>query len=96
MSPLTLAFRFYKEELAADETNFVSLRAGYARSDKLSALKDTIKDCVGAFKRASVVFKGRGTYDEAWHTFARGYVTFHLTNPRYRLAEFGLEVPGMA
>ncbi|ROW02268.1 hypothetical protein VSDG_02391 [Cytospora chrysosperma] len=86
---------FYKEELAEDKSNYISLRAGYAQKDSISALKDTIKDCVAGFRRASIVFEGRKDYAEAWHTFAMGYITFHLTNPRYRLAEFGLWVPLM-
>ncbi|KAK7730365.1 hypothetical protein SLS53_009065 [Cytospora paraplurivora] len=87
---------FYKEELAQDKTNYVSLRAGYAGKDSIPALKDTIRDCVAAFRRASIVFEGRDTYAAAWKTFAMGYITFHLTNPRYRLAEFGLWAPAMA
>lgn len=87
--------RFYKEELTGDKTNYVSLRAGYARQDNTAALKGTIRDCVAAFRRASIVFEGRKEYAEAWHTFAMGYVTFHLSNPRYRLAEFGLLAPLM-
>lgn len=81
--------RFYKEELAGDTTNYVSLRAGYERKTSISTLDGVIKDCVAAFRRTRLVLSGRGAYAEAWQTFAMGYVTFHVTNPRYRLDEFG-------
>lgn len=72
----------------------MSLCAGYAGTDSVSALAKTSDTCVAAYGRASLVLRGRGQYERAWHTYVRGYATMHLTNPRYKLADLELVLRG--
>ncbi|KZV79138.1 terpenoid synthase [Exidia glandulosa HHB12029] len=81
---------FYKEELAGETVNQVSLLAvaqGRSKADVLAAL---VAGCVAAHERAQRLLKPHPEALKAYLAFARGYIEFHVVTKRYRLHELDL------
>ncbi|KAI1485226.1 isoprenoid synthase domain-containing protein [Biscogniauxia mediterranea] len=81
---------FYKEEKAGEKDNYIHVRAAYAGKDVLSTLQDVIEEDVNCVRRIQLVVRGREPYAQALHDHIMGFVRFHTTAERYRLAEVGL------
>ncbi|KAJ7613353.1 isoprenoid synthase domain-containing protein [Mycena polygramma] len=80
---------FYKEELAGETHNLVHGRAQASGNSPLTELGSTAEECLAATYRVRSILRGKGSYEEAWHAFEQGYVTFHTAGKRYRLSEIG-------
>ncbi|KAJ7633667.1 isoprenoid synthase domain-containing protein [Mycena polygramma] len=80
---------FYKEELAGETHNFVHGRAQASGESPLSELAAIAEECLAATRRVRTILRGKGKYEEVWHAFEHGYVTFHTAGKRYRLDEIG-------
>ncbi|KZT66299.1 terpenoid synthase [Daedalea quercina L-15889] len=77
---------FYKEELAGETGNYVSDRAkacGKTREETLQEIVDETVLLVARIRRGL----GDGPVRDAWESFARGWLAFHVCSPRYRLRE---------
>ncbi|KAI5918190.1 isoprenoid synthase domain-containing protein [Camillea tinctor] len=81
---------FYKEEKAGEKDNYVHVRANYTGKDVFSTLQDIIKEDVECVRRIQLILRGREPYAQAMHDHIMGFVRFHTTSERYRLAELGL------
>ncbi|EJD41663.1 terpenoid synthase [Auricularia subglabra TFB-10046 SS5] len=78
---------FYKEELAGDSVNHVSLTAQCRNISKLEALKLVADECAEAHLRVVETLQGDPVARAAWLSFANGYIGFHAASKRYRLDE---------
>lgn len=54
-------------------------------------MKDVSADCTEAYLRASDILAGKGQYERVWQEYVMGYVSMHLKNTRYLLADLGLK-----
>ncbi|CCL98542.1 uncharacterized protein FIBRA_00542 [Fibroporia radiculosa] len=77
---------FYKEVLEGDTTNYISDRARVTSKSILETLQDTVDETVAAHHRIRSIL-GEGAARDAWDSFANGYISFHLGDPRYRLRD---------
>ncbi|KII85802.1 hypothetical protein PLICRDRAFT_178118 [Plicaturopsis crispa FD-325 SS-3] len=83
-------FSFYKEELAGEFTNQVSLMADCRGITKVEALRLLEDEVVSAHDRVvDILAQHEGALD-AWLKFRHGYVAFHSLAKRYRLDELEL------
>ena len=79
---------FYKEDLAGECVNRISLLASAQDVSKLKIVEDLSRESAEA--DATVMnFLEEGDADplEAYRKFRAGYIGFHASLPRYRLAE---------
>ena len=78
---------FYKEELAGESLNYISLRAKINKTTKLEELKNVVNDCLGALRQIQQLEQDFpavcGPLAPCWP----GYLRFHLSAPRYKLLE---------
>jgi hypothetical protein len=78
---------FYKEELAGETSNFISLRAKINKTSKLEELKTVVNDCVSAYRQIEQLehdFPATcGPLAPSWPAYLRSY----LSVPRYKLLE---------
>ncbi|KAF5390791.1 hypothetical protein D9757_004431 [Collybiopsis confluens] len=84
-------FSFYKEELAGENVNYVSLWAKSRGCDKIQALYGIIQETAEAHEKVIRILEGEPAALEAYYNFAYGYVGFHtVLDRRYRLDELML------
>ncbi|KAF9449371.1 terpenoid synthase [Macrolepiota fuliginosa MF-IS2] len=81
---------FYKEELAGEQENTVSLLARLNCRSKLEQLRVFADDVVEAHLRTSTILKDRKDAYNDYMLFWSGYVPFHAASKRYRLSELGI------
>ncbi|KZT01137.1 terpenoid synthase [Laetiporus sulphureus 93-53] len=77
---------FYKEELAGETGTYVHDRAFTTRSTLLQTISQAVNEAIATAERIRKLL-GKGAARDAWDSFERGYTTFHLLSPRYRLQE---------
>ena len=77
---------FYKEELAGERDNYVHDRALVTDKSISMVLTELVNELVESIERARSILKGEKE-KEAWERLLAGYVAYHYTTPRYRLAE---------
>ena len=83
---------FYKEELAGERDNYVHDRALVTNKSITTVLTELVDEIVQSIERARSILKGEKE-KEAWERLLSGYVAYHYTTPRYRLAELLGEEP---
>ena len=81
---------FYKEELAGQQENTVSLLARLNNRSKLQQLRIFADDVVEAHRRTSAILADREAAYGDYMLFWSGYVPFHAASKRYRLSELGI------
>ncbi|KAF8629917.1 hypothetical protein AX15_003194 [Amanita polypyramis BW_CC] len=78
---------FYKEELAGETSNYISICARTNQTDKLDELKRTVDDTVDAYQHVKKLARDfpsvHGEYMLGWS----GYLRFHLSLTRYQISE---------
>lgn len=79
-------FSFYKEELAGETGNYIGDRATVCGKSTSETLHELVGETVDIVERIRSIL-GEGEARNAWENFAKGYVTFHVYSPRYRLHE---------
>ncbi|KAH9934269.1 Trichodiene synthase-domain-containing protein [Fomitopsis serialis] len=77
---------FYKEELAGETGNYVSDRSKACGRSREETLQEIVDETVVLVTRIRGIL-GDGPVRDAWESFAKGWLTFHLCSPRYRLKE---------
>ncbi len=77
---------FYKEELAGERDNYVHDRALVTGKSIATVLTDLVNEIVESIERARSILKGEKER-EAWESLLSGYVAYHYSTRRYRLAE---------
>lgn len=83
---------FYKEELAGETVNLMSLSANSRGISKLEVLQKLADETAAHYLRGSELLK-RSDADTwgCYRSFALGYVEFHFFNAeRYKLDQLGL------
>ncbi|KAF8921882.1 terpenoid synthase [Mucidula mucida] len=78
---------FYKEELAGDERNLVSITARCLGLKKNVVLSDLAKEVIENDKNVRLLLESGGAALKAYNAFREPYVAFHRSFPRYRLNE---------
>ncbi|EJD37269.1 terpenoid synthase [Auricularia subglabra TFB-10046 SS5] len=84
-------FSFYKEELAGDSVNQVSLQAKIREAPKLDVLDAITDEAIDAHRSICAALSGNVRAHKAWLAFAKGYAEFHFATKRYRLNELGVD-----
>ena len=80
---------FYKEELAGETVNYIHLmQAVHHKESALEVVHDLIDEAVGLSEEIGSLLAGDAK--EAWEHWKTGYITFHLCDSRYRLADLCL------
>ncbi|KAF8634534.1 hypothetical protein AX15_000833 [Amanita polypyramis BW_CC] len=78
---------FYKEELAGETSNYISICARVNRTNKLDELKKTVDETVDAYQQVEKLARTfpnvHGTYMLGW----AGHLRFYLSLTRYRISE---------
>ena len=78
---------FYKEELAGETSNYISLRAKINKTGKLEELKNVVNDCLSAYRQIEQLERdfpaACGPLAPSWPAYLRSY----LSVPRYKLLE---------
>ncbi|EIN12178.1 terpenoid synthase [Punctularia strigosozonata HHB-11173 SS5] len=78
---------FYKEALAGEELNHISLLAAVNETTKTNSLSRIASETVSAHRRVKNLLKSHPPALEAYNAFSHGYIEFHMTAERYRLRE---------
>lgn len=81
---------FYKEELAGEEVNMISIFAASHGLSKIQALQRVADDTAEAHGRITRLLALHSNTYEAWTRFQPGYIGFHAGLARYKLHELGL------
>ncbi|KAG8824669.1 hypothetical protein FRC19_001301 [Serendipita sp. 401] len=81
---------FYKEELAHETNNYIHLRAAVARRRPVQVLRDLVDESLHASNSVESILKRNTVALNAWLTFKTGYITFHISQDRYKLSELML------
>ncbi|KAJ8508999.1 hypothetical protein ONZ45_g8773 [Pleurotus djamor] len=78
---------FYKEELAGEDSNYVSTVASRQGCPKIKVLGELADSVASDYQTAVDILASCTPALEAWKSFANGYTTFHVSSKRYRLGE---------
>ncbi|KAM6496568.1 Isoprenoid synthase domain containing protein [Amanita muscaria] len=78
---------FYKEELANESNNYISVKARSKGCTNLEALQMAVDQAVKAYEESVAVLEHSPDALEAFQQFCRGYVHFHIVDKRYKIAE---------
>lgn len=78
---------FFKEELAGENVNHVSLIARCKGISKVAALESITKEAASSCMRIKATLESDSLVKAAFEHFSQGYITFHTKSPRYRLQE---------
>lgn len=81
---------FHKEELAQEVGNYVHLRAAVERKAPAQIHRDLVQEALKASANIESTLSGNAL--NAWLTFKTGYITFHVTQDRYKLGDMSLGV----
>lgn len=81
---------FYKEELAGENLNFVSMSASSDNVTKIEALGRLADEVIQCYTRASQLLQSTPAAWEAFRAFCVGYVGFHSLSVRYKLDQLDL------
>ncbi|KAK0446774.1 hypothetical protein EV421DRAFT_1791273 [Armillaria borealis] len=81
---------FYKEEVAGEELNRVSLLALCDSSTKIDVLRQLVDSTVEAHNNISDILKPNEEALDAYLSFSDGYIWAHAGLSRYRLKELGI------
>ncbi|KAH9926482.1 isoprenoid synthase domain-containing protein [Fomitopsis serialis] len=77
---------FYKEEQDGEVASYIHARARITGRSTIATLREVIDEVVAASERIRRTL-GEGPAREAWDSFERGYIRFHVGDPRYRLQD---------
>lgn len=86
MVPHSDILSFYKEEEDGEVTSYIHARARVTGKSPIATLHEVIDEVVAAAKRIRRTL-GNGRARQAWDSFERGYIGFHVGDPRYRLQD---------
>ncbi|KAF8554184.1 terpenoid synthase [Imleria badia] len=82
---------FYKEELAAEDTNQISLMAARSKVSKLETLARMARSVTDVYGTIVGILEGSSARAcDGFKQFVVGYFDFHFTVERYRLADLDL------
>ncbi|PFH48240.1 hypothetical protein AMATHDRAFT_180831 [Amanita thiersii Skay4041] len=79
-------FSFYKEELVEETTNCISNMARCGKKSRLQVLQELCEDSVDAHREILAVLARSPVAMKMYKGFAKGYVYFHTSCPRYKLS----------
>jgi len=77
----------YKEEIAGEEGNFISLLAARKMISKTKAHRQVTDETLESDRVILELLGGNNEALEAYKRFRAGYVAFHTCSARYRLRE---------
>ena len=66
--------------------SYIHARSRLSGKSLIATLYEVIDDVVAAVERIRRTL-GEGKARAAWDSFARGYIGYHIHNPRYRLQD---------
>ncbi|KAI5851896.1 isoprenoid synthase domain-containing protein [Tricharina praecox] len=83
----------YKESIVGTEENTYFMSMGKVhRCDPVDVLVRTGVDQAGLARDVSATLDGKEELKEAFETYLSGYIMYHCTQKRYRLAELGISM----
>ena len=77
---------FYKEEQNGEVVSYIHTRSRLSGKTLVATLHEVIDEVVTAAEQIRLTL-GDGKARIAWDSFVRGYIAFHVDNPRYRLQD---------
>ena len=81
---------FYKEELAGENSNHISMVAVRSKVSKLEAFKQEAETVTDLYWRILRILEGCTEACHAFRSFVVGYFHFHFSVERYKLADLDL------
>lgn len=76
---------FYKEQIAGETSNRVSILATCEEASKHDILLRLVAAAAACHHRVLDILAPHPASLEAYVNFSRGYIAFHTSNPRYKL-----------
>ena len=77
---------FYKEELAGENGNYISLEANQRGQEKIPVFRDLARDVSLCVSRVESILEGNSEAKAAFLCFKSGYVSLHFSlDSRYHL-----------
>jgi hypothetical protein len=76
---------FYKEELAHDALNHITVVSRIGGISKMEVFEQVANDAVQAHERVCKILEADQEAYEVWQKFKDGYVGFHTSSKRYLL-----------
>ncbi|KAJ7660446.1 isoprenoid synthase domain-containing protein [Mycena rosella] len=80
---------FYKEDLAGETMNYVSVRAKVSGTQAKRVLVEMVEEVADLHRRIAEILKGNPDALAAWETLEHGFIAWHLSLERYKLSELG-------
>jgi hypothetical protein len=82
---------FYKESIVSTERNgYVYHRAEANQVPVLECLNGMVDEVHGNIRHIQTMLKGDPDLSEAVNAYIRGYIGFHVIEPRYKISELGV------
>ena len=77
---------FYKEELAGENGNYISLEASQRGQEKILVFRELARDLSLCVSRIETILEGNSEAKTVYQCFIGGYVSYHFSdNKRYHL-----------
>ena len=84
--PTSDILSFYKEELAGENGNYISIEASQRGQEKIPVLRDLAHDVSLCVSRVANILEGSSEAKTAFQCFIGGYVSLHASSEsRYHL-----------
>ncbi|KAJ6554995.1 isoprenoid synthase domain-containing protein [Mycena vulgaris] len=80
---------FYKEDLAGETMNHVSVRAKLSGKHPKRVLVEMVEEVGDLHRRIAAILEGNPEAMTAWATLEHGFIAWHLSLGRYKLSELG-------
>ncbi|KAK7064911.1 terpenoid synthase [Favolaschia claudopus] len=87
---------FYKEELLGETTSYVHVRAKLTSKHPKQVLVEMIQEVGDLHTRITAILQDHAEALVAWKAFETGYIAWHFTLRRFRLAELGFKFASTA
>ncbi|KAJ6546765.1 hypothetical protein DFH09DRAFT_1170884, partial [Mycena vulgaris] len=89
LSLLNDIFSFYKEDLAGETMNYVSVRAKVSGKHPKGVLVEMIEEVGDLHQRIAGILEGNRDAMAAWAELEHGVIAWHFSLSRYKLTELG-------
>ncbi|KAJ7244059.1 isoprenoid synthase domain-containing protein [Mycena rebaudengoi] len=81
---------FYKEDLAGETMTYVQIRAKTSQKHPKRVLAEMVQETGDLHRRIDATLAGNPNALKSWKTLEYGFIGWHLSLERYKLAQLGL------
>ncbi|KAJ7101535.1 isoprenoid synthase domain-containing protein [Mycena belliarum] len=81
---------FYKEDLAGETMNYVSVRAAVGKMRPRAVIMEMVAEVADLHARTAAILQSSPEAMETWIALEHGVIAWHFALPRYKLTDLGL------